>query len=64
MKSIVTSLLFAVGLLAAATVSWKPTTTAQAADPKLPAMCCEDPYPVCPPFCPKQPPAPGGDRRR
>jgi hypothetical protein len=46
MKRIVTSLLFAAGLLAAATVSFSPTRSVA-----RPALCCDDPAPVCPPFC-------------
>jgi hypothetical protein len=67
MKSIVTSLMFAVGLLAAATVTFTPASSAKA-DRKLQAQCCDDPAPVCPPFCeapaPKAPAGPPDDRRR
>ena len=50
MKRIMTTLLFAVGLLAVATVSHAPAASYQG-DVTLRAECCGDPYPVCPPFC-------------
>ncbi len=58
MKRITTTLLFAAGILALATVSHAPAASYQG-DANLRAECC-DPYPICPPFCDPPPPPEGG----
>ena len=60
MKQLLTTLLFAAGVLAVATVSHAPASTFQA-DQTLHAECCGDPAPLCPPICdPPPPPPPDG----
>jgi hypothetical protein len=49
MKRIMTTLLFATGLIAVATISHAPAASYQG-DVTLRAECC-DPLPVCPPIC-------------
>ena len=50
MKRIMTTLLFAAGILAVATVSYAPAASYHG-DANLRAECCGDPMPICPPFC-------------
>jgi hypothetical protein len=50
MKRLLTTLLFATGLLAVATISYAPAASFHA-ERTLKAECCADPFPVCPPFC-------------
>jgi hypothetical protein len=58
MKKLLTTLLFAAGVLAVASVSHAPAASFHA-DRTLKVECCGDPAPMCPPIC--DPPPPGGD---